>query len=73
MSKNTCKKVANSMPNGEPGPLENKCFASEGLQFHTFAASAKKSAKWPQKSPKIAPKLKQIAAAGLLKAMQKIC
>ena len=73
MSKNTGKKVAKSMQKWRPGPLENRCFAWEGLQFHTFAASAQKSAKWPQKSLKIAPKWKQIDAAGLLKAMQKIC
>ena len=73
MSKNTCNKVAKSMQKWKPAPLENRRFAWEGLQFHTFAASAKKLTKWPQKSPKMSLKWKQIAAAGLLKAMPQIC
>ena len=61
------------MQKWKPATLENRCFASEGLQFHTFAAAAKKSAKLPQQSPKMTPKWKQNDAAGLLKAMPKIC
>ena len=52
--------------------LPSQAFRLKGLHFLSFAASAKKCSKWPQKAPWNDPQILKIGTGGLPKAMPKI-